>query len=85
MKGLAAVASNAVSFQDRISNGRWRPGLDGKRIDLRISPENPHYLDHAATLLDPARELEWVVAFHPKKQLVLGYIFRRKHVSFGLG
>jgi hypothetical protein len=70
-------------LERRLASGQdfeWpmAPGLDGKRIDLRIAPENPHYLDHAATLLDPARELEWVVAFHPKKRLVLGYLFRRK-------
>ncbi len=53
------------------------PGLDGKAIDLRRTPENPHYLDHAATLLDPARELEWVTALHPKKRLIYGYVFRR--------
>src|SRR5438045_1816069 len=68
-------------LERRLASGQdfeWpmAPGLDGKRIDLRIAPENPHYLDHAATLLDPARDLEWVVAFHPKKRLVLGYIFR---------
>jgi hypothetical protein len=53
------------------------PGLDGKPVDLRQTPENPHYLDHATTLVDPTRDLEWVTALHPKKRLILGYIFRR--------
>jgi hypothetical protein len=53
------------------------PGLDGKLIDLRQTPENPHYLDHATTLLDPTRELEWVTALNPKKRLIFGYVFRR--------
>ncbi len=53
------------------------PGLDGKAIDLRQTPEQPHYLDHAVTLLDPGRELEWVTALHPKKRLILGYVFKR--------
>ncbi|HMF74543.1 MAG TPA: hypothetical protein VK604_02670 [Bryobacteraceae bacterium] len=53
------------------------PGLDGKTIDLRQTPLQPHFLDHAVTLLDPARELEWVTALQPKKRLVLGYVFKR--------
>jgi len=53
------------------------PGLDGKSIDIRYAPENPHYLDHATTLLDPTRNLEWVTAFNPNKRLMLGYVFKR--------
>jgi hypothetical protein len=53
------------------------PGLDGKTIDLRQTPENPHYLDHATTLLNSNRELEWATALNPKKRLLIGYIFRR--------
>ena len=53
------------------------PGLDGKTIDLRQTPENAHYLDHATTLMDPHRELAWVTALNPTKRLLLGYIFRR--------
>ena len=46
-------------------------------INLRQTPAEPHFLDHAATLLDPARELEWATAINPKKRLILGYLFRR--------
>jgi hypothetical protein len=53
------------------------PGLSGEAIDLRKTPENAHYLDHATTLLDPDRELEWATALNPKQRLLLGYIFRR--------
>lgn len=53
------------------------PGLDGKTIDLRHTPQDLHFLDHTATLLDPARELEWVTAINPKKRLMIGYLFRR--------
>ena len=53
------------------------PGLDGKTIDLRQTPEQPHFLDHAATLLDPDRELEWATAINPEKKLIIGYVFRR--------
>jgi hypothetical protein len=76
---------------DRIDNGQsarrltsgqdftWplAPDLSGKTIDLRQTPENAHYLDHATTLLDPSRELEWATALNLKKRLLLGYIFRR--------
>jgi hypothetical protein len=68
--------------QRRLAPGRdfmWplAPGLDGKMIDLRQTPEHPHFLDHAATLLDPGRELEWATAINPKKRLILGYVFKR--------
>jgi hypothetical protein len=76
---------------DRIDNGKsarrltsgqdftWplAPALNGKTIDLRQTPESAHYLDHATTLLDPSRELEWATALNTKKRLLLGYIFRR--------
>ena len=76
---------------DRIDNGQsvrrlasgqdftWplAPGLNGQAIDLRQTPENAHYLDHATTLLDPTRDLEWATALNPKRRLVLGYVFRR--------
>ncbi len=53
------------------------PSLSGDAIDLRQTPINPHYIDHATTLLDTARELEWTTALNPKKRLLIGYIFRR--------
>jgi len=69
--------------QHRLASGEdftWpmAPGLKGEPIDLRQTPENPHYLDHAATLLDPARTWEWVTAINPKKRLILGYLFKRE-------
>ncbi len=53
------------------------PGLDGREINLRETPATPHFLDHATTLLDPTRELEWVTALNAKKGLLVGYVFRR--------
>ncbi len=55
----------------------FAPGLNGKAIDLRQTPDNPHYLDHATTLMDLNRELEWATALNTKRRLLLGYIFRR--------
>ncbi len=53
------------------------PGLNGEAIDLRQTPENSNYLDHATTLMEPGRDLEWATALNPKRRLLLGYIFRR--------
>jgi hypothetical protein len=69
--------------QRRLASGKdftWpmAPGLDGKTIDLRETPEHPHYLDHATTLLDPSRRLEWVAAFNSSKRVILGYVFKRE-------
>lgn len=54
------------------------PGLDGKPVDMSVIPENPHFLDHATTLMDPSRKLEWVAAFNRERHLVYGYVFRRE-------
>jgi hypothetical protein len=69
--------------QRRLASGQdftWpmAPGLDGKTIDVRATPEHPHYLDHTATLLDPSRRLEWVAAFNSSKRVILGYVFKRE-------
>ena len=53
------------------------PGLDGHTVNLRGTPADPHYLDHATTVLDPDRENEWVTAINPTKGLLIGYLFRR--------
>jgi hypothetical protein len=66
----------------RLASGKdfaWplAPGLDGKEVNLRGTPEHPHFLDHATTLLDPGREFEWVTAINAKKGTMIGYVFRR--------
>jgi hypothetical protein len=53
------------------------PGLHGEAVDLRQTPDNAGYLDHATTLMDPNRGLEWATALNVKKGLLLGYIFKR--------
>lgn len=68
--------------QRRLTSGQdftWplAPGLDGKTVDLRQTPEQPHSLDHATTLLDPKREMEWATAINTKKRLIIGYLFKR--------
>jgi hypothetical protein len=53
------------------------PGLHGEAVNLRQTPDNAGYLDHATTLMDPNRDLEWATALNPRKRLLLGYIFKR--------
>ncbi|HEX4167789.1 MAG TPA: hypothetical protein VHZ55_20180 [Bryobacteraceae bacterium] len=53
------------------------PGLHGEAVDLRQTPDNAGYLDHATTLMDSNRDLEWATALNAKKGLLLGYIFKR--------
>ena len=72
-----------ASTERRLAPGKdftWpvADGLDGQSVDLSAIPENPHFLDHAATLLDPSRRLEWVAALNTDKRLIYGYIFRRE-------
>ncbi len=66
----------------RLASGKgftWplAPGLDGTIVNVRQTPEHPHFLDHATTLLDPQRKFEWVTAINPKKRLIIGYVFKR--------
>ncbi|MBI4877233.1 MAG: hypothetical protein HY822_21610 [Acidobacteria bacterium] len=69
--------------QRRLASGKeftWplAPGLDGKPVDLRETPGQPHYLDHATTLVDPNLKHGWTTALHTGKHLVVGYLFRRE-------
>lgn len=80
---VAGGRGNAPATQRRLASGKdftWpmSEGLDGTPVDLSATPENPHYLDHAATLLDPTRRLEWVAALNTDKGLIYGYLFRRE-------
>ncbi len=78
-----ANRGNAPQTQRRLVSGadfNWpvAPGLDGKQVDMSVIPEDTHFLDHATTLLDPSRKLEWVVAFNSQRRLLYGYVFRRE-------
>jgi hypothetical protein len=54
------------------------PGRSGEAIDVRPTPARPPVGDHTTSLMDPARRLVFVTAFHPGKRLLLGYVFRRE-------
>ena len=53
------------------------PSADGGKIDLRAAPLTPNSLDHTSHLMDPDQRLAYVTALHPKKRLLLGYIFKQ--------
>jgi hypothetical protein len=55
----------------------FAPTLDGSTVDMRTFPTEPHFLDHAATLMDPTRDIEFAVAFNSARHLIYGYLFRR--------
>lgn len=52
------------------------PGLDGSTVNLRGVPDNPHFTDHSATLMDLSKPLAWATAINTKKDLIVGWIFR---------
>lgn len=54
------------------------PGRNGESIDVRPTPVQTPIGDHTTSLMDPARRLVFVTAFHPEKRLLLGYVFRRE-------
>ena len=69
--------------QRRLASGQdfnWpmAPAREGSAVDMRQTPENPHYVDHVATMMDTSRQLEWVTALNVKEKLILGYVFRRE-------
>jgi hypothetical protein len=76
-------SATSGQLQQRLKSGEdfeWpvASGIDGKPVDLRLTPANPHYLDHAATLMDPAQPYAWLTAINLEKRLILGYIFKRE-------
>jgi len=54
------------------------PGANGKKVDVRVTPQKPNSHDHTTSLVDPSRKLVFVTALNPSKHLIFGYIFRRE-------
>ena len=53
------------------------PTATGGLVDVRIAPTVTPVMDQTTSLMDPARRLVFVTAFHPGKQALFGYVFRR--------
>ena len=59
---------------------RSRPEWQNRSICAQ-TPENAHYLDHATTLMDPSRELEWATAINTKKAAPARLHFQASRIS----
>jgi hypothetical protein len=53
------------------------PTAAGGVVDVRIAPTVTPVMDQTTSLMDPARRLVFVTAFHPAKRALFGYVFRR--------
>ena len=54
------------------------PTAAGGLIDVRLAPTITPVMDQTTSLMDPTRRLVYVVSFHPGKQALFGYVFRRE-------
>ena len=65
----------------RLASGeefKWplAPTRAGGLVDLRAPPQESHSLDHTGHRMEPDAEWAFVTALHPRKRLLLGYLFR---------
>ena len=54
------------------------PTAAGPLVDMRIAPTITPVMDQTTSLMDQSRRLVFVSAFHPGKQALFGYVFRRE-------
>jgi len=54
------------------------PTLGATPVDVRIAPTITPVMDQTTSLMDKSRRLVYVTAFHPGRQALLGYVFRRE-------
>lgn len=52
------------------------PALNGGRVDVRAAPADPNSGDHTTCLMDRSRRYVFVTALHPRRRLIVGYLFR---------
>jgi hypothetical protein len=52
------------------------PTLDGGNVDLRAAPAGKSSGDHTTTVMDKARQYSFATALHPKKRLLVGWVWR---------
>jgi hypothetical protein len=77
----------AGASERRLQSGKpftWpmAPSLAGASIDLRQTPEHPHYVDHATTLVKTGQKYAWVTALNTNSNLIVGYVFRPDEYSW---
>jgi hypothetical protein len=78
-----AYGSQSDTPPHRLADARefaWpmAPVRNGSLVDVRLTPRESPIGDHTTSLMNPARRLVFVTAFHPDKRLLLGYVFRRE-------
>ena len=66
---------------DRFASGKdfmwpWAIGVDGKKVDMRLTPANPNSGGHTTSTMDPKRKLAYFTVFNPKLGWMLGYLFK---------
>jgi hypothetical protein len=54
------------------------PTVSAATVDVRIAPTITPVMDQTTSLMDKSRRLVYVTAFHPGRQALLGYVFRRE-------
>lgn len=54
------------------------PAIDGRKLNMRVSPPSSGWTDHTTCQMDPSRTLVFVTALNPEKKLLFGYVFRRE-------
>jgi hypothetical protein len=85
--GVTLSSISGSRAQNRPYQGAGNPGAERRLTsganftwrltDLTAPPENAHYLDHAAVLVDPALTLGWIATVNTARHLIIGYIFKR--------
>jgi hypothetical protein len=63
---------------DREFTWPMAPTAAGGLIDVRVAPTITPVMDQTTSLMDPTRRLVYVVAFHPGRHALFGYVFRRE-------
>lgn len=54
------------------------PGVDGKKVDMRITPEHPNSGGHTTQLMDRSRKLAYITIYNPRVGLMIGYLFKNE-------
>ena len=81
-RDVARTANPQAEMVQRLAPNKdftWpmAPGLDGKTIDLRQTPDNPRFVDYTTTVIEPSQQLGWATAINLKRNLIIGWVFRR--------
>jgi hypothetical protein len=77
-RGVTEIQASLTRGRNNDKEFKWPEGMAEVKVDLRKvrnMPESPGFVNNF--LVDPAREHGFLTAYHPKYQLVFGYVFPR--------